>query len=83
MRDVLVTVVSQKGHCGHGHKTGDTFVCGGKTPAGMCASAFVTLYPSIRALSAGGRFDWAAEDGSVDLACPDGANPVIFRLKAR
>lgn len=82
MKDVMVTVVSQKGTCGHGHTVGQVFRCGGKTPDGMCAAAYAAIYPTIRALAAGGSFEWAAEDGSVDLACPDGANPVIFRLKA-
>ncbi len=81
MKDVMVTVVSQKGTCGHGHTVGQTFRCGGKTPDGLCASAYVAIYPTIRALAAGGTFPWAAADGSLELACPDGANPVIFRLK--
>jgi uncharacterized repeat protein (TIGR04076 family) len=82
MKDVLVTVVSQEGSCGHGHTVGQIFRCGGKTPAGMCAAAYAAIYPTIRALSAGGSFSWAAADGSLDLACPDGANPVLFRLRA-
>ncbi|MEW6032046.1 MAG: TIGR04076 family protein [Bacillota bacterium] len=82
MKDVLVSVVSQKGTCGHGHAVGDVFRCGGKTPAGMCAAAYAALYPTIRALAAGGTFPWAEPDGSLELACPDGENPVIFRLKA-
>jgi uncharacterized repeat protein (TIGR04076 family) len=81
MRDVMVTVVSQKGTCAHGHKPGDTFLCGGTTPGGMCAAAYAALYPTVRALAAGGSFPWAAPDGSVEMACPDGKNPVIFRLK--
>lgn len=82
MKDVTIEVVSQKGHCAHGHKVGDVFVCDGKTPAGMCASAFAVVYPTVRALAAGGTFPWANQDGSVDLACPDFANPIVFRVKA-
>jgi len=81
MKEVLVTIVSQKGSCGHGHAVGQSWSCGGKTPGGICASAYGAMYPTIRALSAGGSFPWAAPDGSLDVACPDGANPIIFRLK--
>ncbi len=81
MKEVLVEVISQRGECGAGHHVGERFVCGGKTPAGICAAAYNALYPTVRALAAGGSFPWANPDGSVDLACPDGANPVVFRLK--
>jgi len=81
MKDVKVTVISQKGFCGHGHNEGDSWVCGGKTPAGVCASAYAAIYPTLRALSAGGSFEWANPDGSVDLACPDHLNPLVMRLK--
>jgi uncharacterized repeat protein (TIGR04076 family) len=81
MKEVKVTVVSQRGHCAHGHKVGDTWMCGTKTPAGMCASAYHALYPIKAALAAGGSFDWANPDGSVEVACPDHLNPVVMRLK--
>lgn len=81
MKDVEVKVVVQKGTCGHGHKVGDTWVCGGKTPDGMCAAAYAAIYPTVRALAAGGSFPWAAADGSLELACPDGENPLILRLR--
>lgn len=81
MKKVEVTVVSQKGHCAHGHKEGDTWICGGTTPGGMCAGAFSAIYPSLRALAAGGSFDWGHPDGSVDVACPDNLNPLVLRLR--
>lgn len=83
MKEVEVTVVSQEGRCDHGHKVGDTWVCGALTPTGMCAAAYAAIYPTVRALAAGGSFPWAAEDGSLEMACPDGKNPLILRLRAR
>ena len=80
MKDVRVEVVKQEGHCGAGHEVGHSWVCGGKTVEGICAAAYACLYPTLRALSAGGRFEWAAADGSLEVACPDGDNPVVFRL---
>lgn len=82
MKDVLITIVSQKGDCGHGHAAGHTWRYDGKSPGGMCANAWNAIYPTVRALSAGGKFPWASEDGSLDLVCADPANPVVFRLKA-
>ncbi len=81
MKDVKVTVVSQKGTCAYNHKVGDSWVCGSTTPGGMCATAYSTIYPTIRALRAGGSFDSGNEDGSVDLCCPDHLNPVVMRLQ--
>lgn len=77
----MVEVVLQEGTCGAGHSVGERFVCGGKTPGGVCAAAYAVLYPTVRALAAGGSFPWANPDGSLDLACPDHKNPVVFRLK--
>lgn len=81
MKDVLITVVSQKGHCGYGHAEGHSWTFNGTTPAGFCANAWCAIYPTVRALAAGGTFPWAAADGSLDLVCQDAANPVVFRLK--
>ncbi len=81
MKSVEVTVVSQKGTCAHRHKVGDSWICGALTPEGMCASAFAAIYPTIRGLSAGGKFDWGNADGSVDMCCPDHINPLVLRLK--
>lgn len=80
VKQVRVEVVRQEGVCGAGHKPGDTWVCGGMTVDGICAAAYASFYPTLRALASGGEFRWAEQDGSVEIACPDGANPAIFRL---
>jgi len=82
VKKVSIEVVSQKGTCDAGHRVGQKFTLGSHTPEGICTPAFVALYPTARALSAGGSFPWANEDGSLDIACGDADNPVVFRLKA-
>lgn len=80
MKSVQVKVISQEGTCAYNHKVGDSWVCGSTTPGGMCASAYAAFYPTIRALAAGGKFEWGNADGSVDMCCPDHKNPLVVRM---
>lgn len=80
--DVLITVKDQKGHCGHGHKPGDTFlVKGGKTPAGICLQAFAALLPTVRVLMMGGTHPWEEDPDATTIVCQDAANPVLFEVR--
>ncbi|HEY41556.1 MAG TPA: TIGR04076 family protein [Dehalococcoidia bacterium] len=79
--DVKVKVISQKGTCGAGHKVGDEWVITGKTPEGICLSAFNALFPATRVLMFGGSFPWSSDSDVASAACPDAANPVVFELK--
>jgi uncharacterized repeat protein (TIGR04076 family) len=79
--EVSATVISQKGKCEAGHKIGDKFRIADKTPAGMCAWAFYTLFPFISALMFGGAFPWEEDKDKATVACPDPTNPVVFELK--
>lgn len=79
--DVKVKVISQKGTCGAGHKVGDEWTISGKTPEGICLSAFNALIPSLRVLMFGGSFPWSDDPDTATAACPDAANPVVFELK--
>ena len=81
MHDVKVKVISQKGNCGAGHKVGDEWVISGKTPEGICLSAFNALFPATRVLMFGGSFPWSNDPDVASAACPDAANPVVFELK--
>ncbi len=47
---VLVKVVSQLGHCDSGHKVGDEWIIGAKTPEGICLSAFDSVLSNIQVL---------------------------------
>ena len=79
--EVSATVISQKGTCSLGHKVGDKFLIADKTPPGMCAWAFYTLFPFISALQSGGSFFWEEDRDKATVACPDPTNPVVFELK--
>ena len=83
MKDVTAKVISQKGTCEAGHKTGDQFVIGQKTPEGMCAWAFHALWPFATVLQAGGSFPWEGVGDRAVLACPDSDNPVVFELRRK
>ena len=59
-------------------KVGDCFVLGPRTPAGMCARAFAAVYPASLAMRFAEKISWEAEDGSVEITCPD--QDVVYRL---
>jgi uncharacterized repeat protein (TIGR04076 family) len=81
MYDVAARIVSQKGTCGAQHKVGQEWVIGGKTPDGICLSAFNAIFPAVRVLMFGGSFPWSDDPDTATAACPDAANPVVFELK--
>jgi uncharacterized repeat protein (TIGR04076 family) len=69
--EVRVKVISQKGRCSVGHKVGDEWVTGGKTPEGICLNAFGMLLPNIRTLMFGGSFPWEPDKDVTTICCPD------------
>lgn len=77
---VKVRVISQKGHCEAGHKVGDEWLVGEKTPQGMCIFALASLFPFMTPLMFGGAFPWEKDADKTTAACPDGENPVIFEI---
>jgi uncharacterized repeat protein (TIGR04076 family) len=77
---VSAKVISQKGHCEAGHKVGDLWLVGEKTPQGMCIFAFASLFPFITPLMYGGSFPWEKDPDKTTAACPDGENPVVFEI---
>lgn len=78
--DVELEVVKAAGNCDRKHRPGDKFLVTGYTPAGVCLAAFNALLPAIRTLSLGGVHPWEADPDVAHVTCPDGANPVTFRL---
>lgn len=78
---IKVEVISQQGTCHQGHKVGDSWIVTGKTPGGICCSAFAAMYGKISYLQRDSKalFQKEAEDES-NCACPDAANPVVFKL---
>ena len=81
MSDVIAKVISQKGTCAAGHKVGDEFVIGQKTPPELCSWAFYTVFPFAKVLQLGGSFPWEDDPNRTTVACPDPANPVVFELR--
>ena len=79
--EVVAKVISQKGTCAAEHKVGDEWVIEGRTPGGMCLSAFSALFPSLRVLMFGGAFPWETDPDVTTVACPDAENPVVFELR--
>lgn len=78
---VSLKVISQKGTCALEHKVGDQWVTEGKTPEGICLSAFDALFPSLQVLRFGGSFPWEKNPDVTTVACPDAINPVVFELR--
>jgi uncharacterized repeat protein (TIGR04076 family) len=81
MSIVIAKVISQRGICEAGHRVGDEFIIGQKTPPGICSWAFYTLFPFAEVLQFGGSFSWEKDPKKATIACPDPANPVIFELR--
>jgi uncharacterized repeat protein (TIGR04076 family) len=77
---VRVKVISQKGHCEMGHKVGDEWLVGEKTPQGMCIFAFASLLPFMTPLMFGGAFPWEKDPDRTTAVCPDPDNPVVFEI---
>jgi len=80
-RKVVATVVTQKGTCAAGHKVGDKFVMGDRTPPGMCSWAFYAIFPFAVVLQFGGSFPWGKDSDKITAACPDPENPVVFEIR--
>ena len=81
MPEIIAEVISQKGTCAAGHRVGDKFVIGQKTPAGLCSWAFSSLFPFAEVLEFGGSFPWEKDPNKATVACPDPDNPVVFEVK--
>lgn len=76
---VRITLASQLQGCPNGHRIGDEWLVEGKTPAGMCLSAFSSLAPFVMALRFGGDFPWESE-GEATVCCPDPQVVNVFRI---
>ena len=81
MYDIEITVVSQKGSCGAGHKVGDKWMVKVHTPGGICISAYEAMESNINVLKFGGSYPWSQEKDVTRAVCPDPENPVIFELR--
>ena len=79
--DVVVKVVSQKGHCAQGHQVGDEWIIKNYcTPAGICMGAFDSIFPVAAVMAFDGKFPWLADPDTTQIACSDAQNPVVFEV---
>lgn len=79
--DVRITLVSQLKKCPSGHKVGDQFLVGRRTPGGLCMGAFSSLLPFIYTLRFGGAFPWEKNEGEGTFCCPDPEVVNVFHLE--
>ncbi len=79
-KKIIATVT--KGQCS-AYKPGDTIVFeDAKMEGNVCPFALYALLPVVIAMRYGSEFPWLKDkDVYTDLACPDGANPVLFEIR--
>jgi uncharacterized repeat protein (TIGR04076 family) len=76
----VVTVHAAKGECRAGHKMGDRWEFDWCTPAGMCGSAYHTMYPALHGLMlTSGRYEGPAAEETL-VSCPD-SGWLTFRIE--
>ena len=79
---VKIRVISQKGICHLNHKPGDEIIISENGVDGkICIHALYSMLPKAFAIMYGAKFHWLKEGENSKHACPDGANPVIFKLE--
>lgn len=80
--DIVVKVVSQKGHCAQGHQVGDKWIIRNYcTPAGICMGAFDSIFPVAAVMAFDGKFPWSSDPDTTQVACSDAQNPVVFEVR--
>jgi uncharacterized repeat protein (TIGR04076 family) len=71
-----------KNECPSGHKVGDSWIYEeGKSPGGMCTSAYDMVMPFARILRYGGEMPWSEDKDIIVLSCPDPNVQVIYEVK--
>lgn len=73
-------IVSVKGECGAGHKSGDTLSLSCWDSGGLCGFFYHDIFPYVSALQFGGTIPWSP-DGLLTLECPDRHNLVTLQLR--
>ena len=80
---IKVTVHSvTKGKCPQGFKVGDSWeIPDGKTPGGMCASAYNAVAPAIRVFRLGGQQPWDKDKDVTRVVCPDPEVMMVYEVR--
>ena len=71
----VVEIRQNKFKCSH---VGQTFLLGARTPEGMCAKAYASIYPQALAMRFSDKMAWEDESGVINITCPD--RDVVYRL---
>jgi len=70
-----------KDECPQEFKAGDSWLIeDGKTPTGMCASAYNVLAPAIHLFRYGGEYPWGDNKDVTTVSCPDSKRWVIYEV---
>lgn len=79
-KKIVATVT--KGKCSV-YKPGDQIIFeGNKIQGNVCEFALFSLLPIVSAMRYRSEYPWLKDkDVCPDIACPDGANPIIFEIK--
>ena len=79
--EVMVKSVTNNS-CPQGQKVGDKwFIERGKTPGGMCVSAYNAVAPDIWLFSLGGEHPWDKDKDITEVVCPDPNVGLVFEVK--
>ena len=79
--DLTIRVTGVNGTCASGHKVGEQWDYKGKTPGGICMTAFGAIFPIARVLRYGGTCPWQKDPDRIVLGCPDPSNRVFFEMR--
>ena len=73
-------ILSVKGDCSAGHRTGDVLKLGCWDPGGLCGFFYHDIFPALSLMQFGGKYPWNEKD-EMTLECPDKANAVTIRIR--
>jgi len=78
-----IWVAYQEGPCRLGHKVGDRWIIKEeKTPEGMCAAAFASIWPQVQGFLYGASYLWEIEPGGASRgACPNAYSKLHFEIR--
>ena len=80
IKPLTAEILSVKGECSAGHKTGDAFEISCWDAGGLCGFFFHDIFPSLNVMQFGGKYPWGPADQMV-LECPDRENAVTLRIR--
>ena len=80
--DISIKIVTEgKEPCHAGHNVGEEWILKGKTPEGLCSTAYNALYPMAWALQYGATFPWQEDPDVMRISCPDPSVNLVFELR--